>query len=51
MTICAATEVYMKLWNGKPEKVTILTVLKDTIPLLTKRIEFVSDGKTGRENN
>lgn len=44
MTICATNEVYMTLWNGKPEKVTILTLLEDSVPLLTKRIEVVSAG-------
>lgn len=44
--ICAANEVYMTLWNGKPEKVTILTVLEDSVPLLTKRLVVVSDGKS-----
>lgn len=45
--ICAATEVYMTLWNGRPEKVTVLALLEDSVPLLTKRIEVVSDGKMG----
>lgn len=47
MTICAANEVYMTPWNGKPEKVTILTVLEDSVPLLTNSLEVISDGKIG----
>lgn len=45
--ICGATEVYMRLWTGKVERVLVCAPLVDEIrPSMVKRIVITSEPKT-----